>query len=97
MVFREIRAIGAFFCEEGLSISLVSLCKVFVKEFKAGVAIYLDQVIIQLLASFEYSVEFIITEPYPAVVFDCASVVHFADICPHTGAQAHMARLSGCV
>ena len=70
---------------------------VFVEELKAGIPFNLSHIAFKFVSSSEDIVEFVVSKTYDAVVLYRAAVIDFVDICPHTGAQAHMARLAGRV
>ena len=70
---------------------------VFPEEFQAGLVVDLGHIITQFLTSSKNVVESVIPEADDSVFLDAAAVVYFADVRPHTGAEAHMAGLAGGV
>lgn len=70
---------------------------VFPEEFQTGLVVDLGHIFSQFLASSKDVVESIVAEPDNAVFLDAAPVVYFADVRPHTGAEAHVAGLAGGV
>ena len=71
--------------------------EVLLEEVEAGFPVYLLEQARQFIPATENTVELAVSKSYNTVILDAATVVNLINIGPHTGAQAHMAGLSGSV
>lgn len=70
---------------------------VLVEEFQAGFVVNLGHIPLQVVSSSKDLFESVVPEADEPVFLNAVSVVYFADVRPHTGAEAHMAGFPGGV
>lgn len=67
---------------------------VFFKQVEASLAVDLDEIIFEFVATFEDVVKLIVAEADFAIVGDGTAIIHFPDIRPKASSEAHVARLA---
>ena len=80
-------------CHDSL-IGIVVQAHILIEELKTFLAIQFLHVVAELLTSPKDAVKLIVAETNAPVVGDGTTIIDLTDIGPHTGAEAHVARLS---
>ncbi len=68
------------------SITVVRHVAILVEELQAGIAVYRDKQVCQLVATRENAVELLVAKTNKCIVGNGTAVIDMTDIGPHTGA-----------